>query len=140
MGKWVIGLRAFLTFAVVASLAGCGGDAKPLVRVVGEGLDEAPNVRQMADDLQRLDREGDNVDVALGNAFCDGVTTVAQDGELPDGEDWAGFLQGRIEDQVFEVSPGVIGDKVEEFEAAANLAQVNPGLAVRYAQACGPRF
>lgn len=110
------------------------------MRTVGKGLDEAATARQAADDLQRLQREGDEVERAVGDAFCDTVTTVGQDGELPSGEDWAGFLQDQVENQVFGVSPDVVEDKVEEFVAAGNLSQINSGLAARYAQACVGRF
>ena len=130
-------LAVLLLLSVVLPVAACGGTS--LVRSAGKGLGEAANARQAADDLQRL-QNGDEVERALGDAFCDGVTTVAQDGELPNEADWASFLQDQVESQVFDVSPDVVEDKVEQFVAAANLTQINSGLAARYVQACGRRF
>jgi hypothetical protein len=94
---------------------------------------------QTAKALDRL-TSGESVDDAIANAFCQGVTSLANTGQLPDASDWRDFLIAQVEQRLIGASHNVVEDKVQQFDAAANLSAINPGVANYYVRGCAARL
>jgi len=77
------------------------------------------------------------LDQILAGAACETVTSYVNDEEPPSAAGWTRFIIGQASSRI---GPGyditVVQSKAESLRATIMLAQDNPGVAARYAQAC----
>lgn len=133
--------------ATAVLLAGCGGGgggesvAKTAGRMLSDTAHQTPAFVK-ARTVKALDEllSAESVDEALAGALCQGVTSLANQGSLPDGSDWRDFLISFVEGRLVGVSHTIVADKVDELNATANLAQINAASARYYLQGCVARL
>jgi hypothetical protein len=107
-----------------------------LIDEVGAGLESAVSPTAAAEQITRLDTSPSAVDQVLAEAACEGFTSIANTGQLPDRGDWTRFMIGKVTGRLIRVDPYYLRNKVEGLTAATNAFGYNPQLAVWYARGC----
>ena len=116
-----------VVLVVVLVLSACGGQA-------AEGAGRALARSQSADDVMRaLDDLDNGNELLLRDAFCVGVDSYAEDGSLPSGQDWAGFLRNVLLQRA-DTSSGAV-ELADEFGEA--LEEGGDYSAGHYLRGCG---
>jgi hypothetical protein len=116
-----------LAAAIVLVAGGCGGYA---AKEVGEGLAKTQTKDHVLSALQKwIDEGGDKKTVTFG--FCQGVTSLVNEGTLPSHSDWLSALGSEVTGVPSE------DDLLDELKAGLTIAeQTNPEVALRYFRAC----
>jgi hypothetical protein len=130
--------------AAAVLISGCGGGesaTKSAGQILRDAAHETPALvkRQTVKALDELLSE-EAVEEGVASAFCQGVTSLANEGALPEGSDWRDFLISYVEQRLIGVSHTVVEEKVDEFNAAANLSQIDSGTASYYVRGCLARL
>jgi hypothetical protein len=126
-------VRGLLATTVIVALS--VGPCENAIKSAGGELHSAQSAAEARAVLDQL-ANADPVGEAVRSAFCSVLTTSINNNSLPTGDQWAGMIAGEAQQQALGVSVTEIQDKADQFAAAAELAQMSPQAAVRYAQGC----
>lgn len=120
-----------------------GGTLSETARGLAEALDSGTSIKSK---LDRVAASDDPFGEALVIATCDGLTQIADqsresDGNVigPDARAWEDYLNEAVAVLLPKKSAGVISSRVSQFNNAAQLASIDPGMARVYVQQCALR-
>ena len=154
-------VMAVAGLTVAAAVAGCGGGSgatkillsgsssvsKAAVHTgalddIARGLGVSDDALAFKGQVEQIARSEDPLGEALVLASCQGLTEVADqdrqyEGDVipPSAEEWEDYLNGAVS-QYAPIYAGQVSSRVDQFNNAAQLANINPNAARLYVNAC----